>query len=340
MSFLKAAAKKSKDIKSFLRDSATGNGVKYTSEKGARHVLFIPFLTNTTVNEDGEEEVSEETVSIWQSVHEWNDASGKYKACVCLDGIVVDDENGENVNDGTCPFCNRIEHAWDIYKYRMEKAKEAGLSDKELEDEKKVYLDERKIKEASVYNYMLVAKFRFDDKGNLLIGKDGLPEYELKVMKQSVPKSEKIDKQLMNSGLNIAGAELVFDYPDKDDPRILGSQVVISPMFKQSPQSIIGKYPKVVEKINAEAAKWDWEGIEKSFPEWKGMSTKAAEALMDSSFKQYDAWKVAQLSDPNAQYLEYKGSKATTQSLAEHSIASTDPNATFSSVEGPNIANI
>lgn len=339
MSFLKAAAKKSTDIKSFLRESATGNGVKYTSEKGARHVLFIPFTETKTHTEEGDIP-TKETISIWQKVHEWNDAAGKYKACVCLDGIVVENENGDTVNDGTCPFCNRIENAWDIYKYRMEKAKESGLSEKEIEDEKKVYLDERKIKEASVYNYMLVAKFRFDDKGNLMLGKDGLPEYDLKVMKQSTSKSEKIDKQLENSGISVAGAELVFDYPDKDDPRILGSQVVISPMFSQSPQSIIGKYPAVADKINAEASKWEWEGIEKSFPEWSGMSTVAAQALMNSTFKQFDAWKEAQLTDPNAQYLEYAGSTVTTQALAEHSIASTDPNATFGNAEGPNIANI
>lgn len=339
MSFLKKAAKKSTDIKTFLRESAAGNGVKYVTEKGARHVVFIPFTETVTHTEDGEVTVKE-TIAIWQNVHEWNDATGKYKACVCLEGITDEDEDGNIKNDGTCPFCERLSNAWDIYKYRMEKAKESGLTEKEIEEEKKVYLDERKIKEASVYNYMLIAKFKHDDKGNLMIGKDGLPEYELKVMKQSKSKSEKIDKQLENSGVALPGAEIVFDYPDKDDPRILGSQVTISPMYAQSPQSIIGKYPDLVAKINEEASKWEWEGIEKSFPEWQGMTTKAAKTLMDSAFKKYDSWQEALAVDPNAEYLEYVGSTATTQSLAEHSIASTDPNATFKNAEGPNIANI
>ena len=340
--FLGAAAKKNTDIRGFLRDAAGGNSLKYSSERATKHLLYIPFI-NETVNNDGVDTEVKSIVSISAAVHEWNGIDGKYRSTVCIKDVIRDDGNGNVLNDGTCPFCNRVNDAWEIHNIRKEREEATcGKTGAELEEHMKNFVssiaDERKAKAARDYIYILVAKFRQDKAGAIVINDQSkLPEYDLKVMKLSTNRSEKIQKAVENSGIEMAGAEILFDYPDTEDVRHLSTDCVTVPVVRGTANSIISKFPALEEKILEDAKKFDWEGIEKAFPEWKGMTTSEAETIVKGLFKKYDEYKLALETNPDAKYMEYltssntanpslgAGNTATTADAAQAALPNNSP---------------
>lgn len=312
-SFLKTASKQVADVRNFLRESAGGQSIKYSAEKGAKHIIYIPFTTEQVVDQATGAEVLEKKIcAIQGAVHEWSTQDGKFKATVCLrDVIRHQDENDPNsplINDGSCPFCDRVSDAWDIYRYRKE-AEEATCQltgeqrKNHLDKTFSAYADERKAKDARVYMYILVVKYRLNEQGKEVIGTDGLPEYDLKVMKLSASRVEKIQQQIANSGSELPDSELIFEYPNVDDRRLLVSQSTTAPVFPNN--RMIAKYPALKDKINQDIAKFEWDGIEKSFPEWAGMSSIEAKSITDSMFEQWDSYKKELSTNPTAKYLEY-----------------------------------
>jgi hypothetical protein len=169
--------------------------------------------------------------------------------------------------------------------------------------------EERKAKAPKDYLYMLVVQFRQDKNGSV-IKNDAtqMPEYDLKVMRLPAKRSEKILKTVENTGIDFEGAEILFDYPDTDDIRHLYSDAVTVPIVRGTNNSIISKFKGLEEKILAEAANFKWDGIEKSFPEWKGMTSDEATAVCNSMFKKFDEYKTALAENPNAKYMEYLNS--------------------------------
>jgi hypothetical protein len=308
-SFLKTASKQVGDVRNFLRDAAGSNGIKYGAEKGARHILYIPYTSQSVVDaETGAETVSKQLYAISGKVHEWTTADGKFRATVCLKDVIRSADDGTVINDGTCPFCDRIADAWEIYKYRKEKedmdCQLTGDARKQhLEKANHSFADERKAKETRDYMYILVVKFRTNDAGAEVLGTDGLPEYDLKVMKLSSSRVEKIQQQIANSGADFAGSELIFEYPNVEDRRLLVSQSTTTPVFPNNMLTV--KYAALVNKINQDAAKFEWEGIEKAFTEWAGMTSLEAKTITDSQFEQWDSYKKELLTNPQAKYLEY-----------------------------------
>ena len=308
-SFLKSASKQVTDVRNFLRDSAGGSSIKYTAVKGAKDIIYIPFTSVTNIDPaTGAEVVSKSICAIEGHIHEWTDQSGKFKATHCLAGVHRKDDDGNIINDGTCPFCDRVSDAWDIYRYRKEleeaNCKLTGEQRKtHLEKTFGTFSDERKAKDYRSYMYILVVKFRLNESGNPVIGADQLPEYELKVMKLSASRVEKIQQQVANSGSELPDSELIFEYPNVDDRRLLVSQSTTAPVFPNN--RLVAKYPALMNKINEDVAKFEWDGIEKSFPEWAGMSSEAAKSTMDSMFEQWDMYKKELTTNPQAKYLEY-----------------------------------
>lgn len=308
-SFLKSASKQVTDVRNFLRDSAGGNSIKYAAEKGAKHIIYIPFKSETVIDQTTGAEVVKRSINAIQgNVHEWSTQDGKFKATVCLDGVVRKADDGTVINDGTCPFCERISDAWDIYRYRKEleeaNCKLTGEQRKNhLEKTTRVFADERKAKEVRNYMYILVVKFRLNEAGNPVMGSDGLPEYELKVMKLSASRVEKIQQQVANSGSELPDSELIFEYPNVDDRRLLVSQSTTAPVFPNN--RLVAKFPALMNKINEDVAKFEWDGIDKAFPEWAGMTSEAARTTVDSMFEQWDAYKKELTVNPQAKYLEY-----------------------------------
>ena len=151
--------------------------------------------------------------------------------------------------------------------------------------------------------YILVVKYRTNEQGKEVLGTDGLPEYELKIMKLSASRVEKIQQQIANSGSELPGSELIFEYPNVDDRRLQVSQSTTAPVFPNN--QMVVKYPKSIDKINNDISKFDWEGIDKSFPEWAGMTSVEAKNITDNQFEKWDAYKKELTVNPNAKYLEY-----------------------------------
>lgn len=312
-SFLKTASKQVVDVRNFLRESAGGTSIKYAAEKGAKHIIYIPYTTEAVLDQaTGTEKLVKKICAIQGAVHEWSTQDGKFKATICLKDVIRhQDENDENsplINDGTCPFCDRITDAWDIYRYRKEMEEATcqltGEQRKNhLDKTFSTYADERKAKDARIYMYILVVKYRLNESGAPVIGSDGLPEYELKVMKLSASRVEKIQQQIANSGSELPDSELIFEYPNVEDRRLLVSQSTTAPVFPNN--RMITKFPALQDKINQDIAKFEWDGIEKSFPEWAGMTTAEAKANTDSMFKQWDDYKKELPTNPSAKYLEY-----------------------------------
>ena len=307
-SFINTASKKVTDVREFLREASNSNSIKYAPTKGEKDILYIPYVTAEIAN--GDETVTvKQTVAISGNLHEWHGADGKYKATICIKGVVREDENSKvMLNDGSCPFCDRVADAWEIYNYRKNQedaiCKLTGEERKKhLESANRDFADERKAKDARAYVYMLIVKFKTKS-GQLIINSDTkLPEYDLKVMKMSASRVEKLQQQIANSGSELAGSELLIDYPNVDDRRLVVSQSTTSLVFPDNMAT--RKYPALLDKITADVSKFDWEGVEKSFPEWEGMTTSEANRITKELFEKWDEYKAEARVNPTAKYLEY-----------------------------------
>ena len=315
------AGKRTKNIIQFLKDAASSeNSIRYRAEKGKKHYIHIIGNEVVTKDENGNEVVSVEAIALSAAVHEWEDGDG-YKSTVSLHDVIRKADDGTLINTGECPICNNISKAWNIYKYRMDEAeKNCKLTgeerEKSLEGFKKQFLNERKAKEVKNYIYILVALFRTDNKGEPILDKTtDLPEFDLKVMRLSASRAEKIQKQLENSGMELIGSELVFEYPNSDDPRLVVSQSTTAPVFPN--RMFTHRYPELNNAIKEAASKFDWDGIEKSFPEWNGMTNAQAEALMSKYFKPWDDYLLEAETNPNAKYLDTTDSKEKTNPALE-----------------------
>lgn len=337
-SFLSSASKKVTDIRGFLRDAAGGTSIKYVAEKGTKHLVYFPYQEQV----EGDNKVKV-PIAISGNVHEWQSPDGKFKSTVCMQDMLRKAEDGTVLNDGTCPFCDRVSDAWDIYNYRKEKEEnECTLTGedrkKHLEKTFATYADERKAKTPRAYMYILVAKFHMDSAGNPVIGSDNLPEYDLKVMKLSASRMEKIQQQMANSGSELPDSEVIFEYPAVDDKRLQVSQSTTAPVFPNNKYTV--RYAGLLDKIKRDVDKFDWEGIPKAFPEWAGMTVEGAKAITDGLFEKWDEYRERLKVDPNAKYLEYSSNTPVTQPSLGGMGAPIIPGVALPTGEAPAIPNV
>lgn len=361
--FVGAAAKPVRNVKQFLRDAAD-NSIKYVPERNTKHQLYIPY--RDAIGDDGA--AVKELVAMARGVHDMVPSAGKFEATICLKGLNMTDpnvldEDGQPtlVNDGSCPFCDHVSAGWEIRNYLRDmeekKAVAAGKTGTELTDYMKQVgsnlQKERKVKEARMYIYLLVAKFKLNADGKTpILGADGLPEFELKVAKWSSSRVEKIQETFDNSGIEFEGGEIVFKYPDVDSAMQLASQNTASPLYGNA--KFVDKYAGLKEKIDAEVSKWVWDDLPRSFKEWEGYTVKKAESICKGLFKEWEKYK-ADIGTPNEHaYLETSctGPNVTNPALATSTpvsigvqtpvvggeaiaggIAMPDPNAVFTSLD-------
>ena len=316
MSFLKAASRKTTSIERFLKESLEDGGVRYRTERGKRHYLYIPSMETETLDAEGNVESNNKgIVAISGKVHEWKSPDGSFRATVCLKDVVRNGENGESLNDGSCPFCDTIRESWDIYNYRFElesekaKREKSGADlEKHIEALKGELASERKTKEPRNLIYLLVAMLELSPNNpkEFVIDKEtGLPEFKLRVMKLTERRVKDIQTQLENSGLDMLESELIISYPDTNDSRLLVIQSTNSPVFDK----ITEKNKDLKEKINIAVSNFEWAGIEKSFPEWAGMTSREADKIVNDLFSQWRKYLTEAEQNENAKYLEYVGLK-------------------------------
>lgn len=311
-SFLNAAKRPMLDVTSFLKANS-GGSLKYSGVANEVHKLYFPYQEVQT-----EAGVARGPVALQAWVHDFHPTPDKFESCVCLSGVTRQNPNGEILNDGTCPFCERYNDAWSIKAYREKIALEGCTkTGKDLEDYKKSlssqYGSEIKVSKAKPKAYVLVAKFNCDAQGMPQM-ENGLPTYELKVMALTTRRLEDYNSMFVSSGLSLAGGELSIKYPNLKDPRQIVGQSVAIPAFGQA--SITTQYPAVVQKIQAEVANFNWEGLDASFPEWKGMSTDQAKIKCNSMFHAWDAYVKESATNPQARYLEYDNTATANPALA------------------------
>lgn len=320
MSFLKMSSRVG-SIKKFIESNVAVDSVKYRAEVGAKHMIYFPY--KTVLDENGvplkDEEGNEirELEAISAAVHSWKSPDGKYHSTICTHGNVVTDDAGNVLFDGSCPFCDRLGDAWDIYNYRKELAtRTCGKVGKDLEDYIKglKLADENKVKKADNFMYILVAQLDIDEKTNPVVGQDGVPSYKLKVMRLTESQLDKIQSAADGSGegSDIAGRECLISYPANDNAdkgtALMQSSKDRTVTFRGSHIAITNspKYPDLLKRINDDVAKWTWEGIEKSFKEFEETSAVARKNLVDSMFEDWDAYKKEiESGNKDAKYLEY-----------------------------------
>lgn len=303
------------DMRDFLRDAASST-IRYSSERGANHQVFFPFKMVDILDEEGNK-VGERkeiyAVSGW--VHEWTTPDGKFHSVVCSQN------NEEEGYQGDCPFCLRASDAYDIVVYRMNREEElckleGADKEKHMKESFKQFCKEKKSNRPVPYLYILIAKFKNDKKtGDIVINRDTkLPEYELKVMRLSKSRVEKINEQVQNAGSELGGSEIIFGYTDDEDKRLQVSQGSITLVFPD--KKITTLYPGLLEVIDNDARKFDFEGIEQGFSEWKGMTNKDAKIYLDKSFGLWDQYLLEKEHNPDAKYAEYNTTSVNTPSLA------------------------
>ena len=317
MSFLKMSSRVG-SIKKFIESNAN-EGIRYRAEVGAKHMIYFPYKNildeNGVPEKDEEGNEIRELEAISAAVHSWNTPDGKFHSTICTKGNIVTDDAGNVLFDGSCPFCERLADAWDIYNYRKDLAiKTCGKTGKELDDYlKKLGLaNENKVKKAENFMYVLVAQIGIDEKTNPVVGQDGVPSYKLKVMKLSESQLSKIQTAADDSGegSDIAGRECLISYPANDstdnNKAIMQSSKDRTVTFRGSHMAITGKYPELLERINDDVAKWSWEGLEKSFKEFEETSAESRKNTVDAMFEDWDAYKKeVDSGNSNAKYLEY-----------------------------------
>lgn len=313
--------RKPMSLTSFLKEaSSQGSGIKYVPEKSKLHRLYIPRFQFNYNAEDGTPVSEVSFIGEAHFIHEWKNGD-KFYSAECTKDVF-----------GTCPFCDRVNDAWDIYNERYAKAEEElkaqgldegqiqwqmrGEQDKEKRKQPNAYkglyatfIDELKMKATKAYLYLLVCQYEVDASNNPVCEK-GMPKYQLKVWRLPEGRVEALQNIFASAGGHIEGNEITIQYKNIEDRAQLVGQSTVASVFPD--YTWIKQYPGLQEKIEAEAAAFDMESIAKSFEELSKRELVACKNLADSGFAKWDAYKAEKAVNPNAVYLEY----ATNQNAA------------------------
>lgn len=306
--------KRPMSLTSFLKEaSSQGSGIKYVAEKAKLHRLYIPRFQFNFPDETGNMVSELSFIGEAHYIHEWK-SGDKFYSAECTKETL-----------GTCPFCDRVNDAWDIYNERYARAEEnlkaqgldegqiqwqmRGEQDKEKRKSPNAYkglyatfIDELKMKAVKAYLYLLVAQYEIDASGNPVCEK-GLPKYQLKVWRLPEGRVEVLQNIFAAQGGKIEGNELTIQYKDIEDRAQLVGQSTVASVFPD--YTWIKQFPGLQEKIDAEAAAFDMESIAKSFEELTKRELAACKNLADSGFAKWDAYKAEKAQNPGAIYMEY-----------------------------------
>ena len=287
----------------FIQRGSAGSTLKYQAEKNTRHRVLFPETIVTETDENGN---TSETVSIIAKafkVHEWTGPDGKFKTALCLKQF-----------GSECPVCDRTADGWEIRAFRKER-EEANCTltgdarTKHFEEFGKVLHQERKAKEPKDYLYVLCCQYKLNPDGTPVLGKDSLPEFDIKVMRISFSRAKTIEEQFSNNGMNMAGSEMIFAYGNYDDKAQLVGQCTPSPIFANV--SFYEQYAGLKEKVAAAVNEFSWNDIDKAFSELGDVNEENLKQQMDRCFAQWDAFKKERETNPNARYGEYSDGQQT-----------------------------
>lgn len=306
--------RKPMSLSSFLKEaSSQGSGIKYVAEKAKLHRMYIPRFQFNYQDEAGNPVSEVGPIAEAHYIHEWK-SGDKFYSAECTKDVY-----------GTCPFCDRVNDAWDIYNERYAKAeaelKAQGMDDGQIQwhmrgeqDKEKrkqpnaykglyaTFIDELKMKAVKAYMYLLVALYEVDAAGNPVCEK-GVPKFQLKVWRLPEGRVETLQNIFASAGGHIEGNEITIQYKNIEDRAQLVGQSTVAAVFPD--YAWIKQFPGLQEKIEEEAAAFDMESIAKSFEELTKRELPACENLANAGFAKWDAYKAEKAVNPNAVYLEY-----------------------------------
>lgn len=318
--------KRPMSLATFLKEaSSAGSGIKYSAEKAKTHRLYIPRMAWTETDENGQTVTTYYPFAEMHNIHEWK-SGDKFYAAEC-----VTDKYGN------CPYCDRVQDAWDVYNERLSAAEQElraqgldeatiqyklnGETDKDKRRQpnaykglKSVFGDELKMKAAKPYLYLLVAQYETDPTGQTPVLDKGLPKFALKVIKLPSGQVEKFQAAVANSGGVLEGNEITIAYKDLEGRAELVGQRTVAAVFPN--YSFIAAYPGLQEKIEEEASKFDMESISKSFDELKALEPAACKSLADSGFAKWDTFKSQKAIGAAVVYNEYPSAVAAANAPA------------------------
>ena len=319
MSFLKnAISRGSKELAAFVIEAEKGNSIRYSCKANTTDTIIFPYSVT-----DVEGVPVRQLYNITAYIHHGISVDGKYKPYMCMEDIIEKDDEGHVIHDGTCPYCDAVNKAWDVANTRIQQEVEKltlkqGTEeyDEKVKEIKRNCYNAMKIKERTATIYQLIAVIDHNKNGEITINEvTKLPSFQLKIWKMSASLAEKLNKALTNSGINIEGSVVKIAYPDTKDTRVITSQATFSPQFEGSPACITSKYPGLMDAINKAAAEFKFDTIDRDFVEFKDVSTADAKVSMQLLFEKYDKYLEEKKTNPNAKYLEDDTAK-TAPSLA------------------------
>lgn len=306
--------KKPMSLASFLKEaSSQGSGIKYVAEKAKLHRMYIPRFQFNYTDENNQPVSEVGPIAEAHYIHEWK-SGDKFYSAECTKETY-----------GTCPFCDRVNDAWDIYNERYAKAeselKAQGMDEGQVQwqmrgeqDKEKrkqpnafkglyaTFIDELKMKDVKPYLYLLVALYEMDPAGNPVCEK-GMPKYSLKVWRLPEGRVQMLQDTFASAGGRIEGNEITIQYKNIEDRAQLVGQSTVASVFPD--YTWIKQFPGLQQKIEEEAAAFDMESIAKSFEELTKRELAACKNLADAGFAKWDAYKAEKAVNPNAVYLEY-----------------------------------
>ena len=298
VNLLALTSKKVTDVATFIKENASANKLKYTTEANVTHRMFFP----TYVNEEGKEV----PYVVATKIHAWGEGSN-YSSCICTKGVVVEGTE----YDGSCPVCERLNDASEIVKY-VKAEKEAACTlvgearKKFLEDLDKQLWRDRKVSAAQIRYYVALVKLNCDKEGRALVDKDGADKFSIHIASWTKNSMEKfLDALTMQDDEpNIGGREFKVKYGDYNDAMTRVGQAQISVVDVK--KALVQEGNELYKEIMAAMEKFDFNhSIELARPEVETKSLVEIRASMNTLFREWDNYKAALAVNPDAKYLEY-----------------------------------
>ena len=277
--------------------------LRYTSESGATHMIYIPTKKTTEIIDGVEKEV-EGIVAISVPIHNVTTIDGHYRGTYCNNHST--DENNKEV---ICPYCANIPKAWDEVNYLIEREKETcGITneaerEKHMETKRKEILRKLKLSRPTTNVYMLVAQYELDKKGKpVLDDETKLPVFEMKVMRISMSRLKSLQTTAEMVGYeDIGGVEFKFKY-DTAEARFRKC----NDAAMAAEASLVVKYAGLLDAINKEVDKFDMNELPNAFSELRDVPEEEKQKIIDDLFASWDKYLLESAKDPNAVYLESK----------------------------------
>ncbi len=297
VNLLALKSKKVADVATFIKENASANKLKYSSEANVTHRMFFP------LHQDEEGNMVPFVMAV--DIHSWGTGTS-YAACICTKGIKIDGTSF----DGSCPVCDRVADAKAIGAY-VKAEKEAACTlvgearKKFIEDLDKQIWKDSKVSYPALKYYVALVKLNCAKEGKALV--DGSNDkFSIHIAAWTKSTMNKfIDALTMQDDEpQIGGREFKIKYGDYSDVMTRVGQAQVSVV--DTKKALVQEDNDLYKEIMAAMENFDFEhSIELCRSEVKEQTPADIKVSMNSLFREWDTYKAALAVNPDAKYLEY-----------------------------------